>query len=156
MNGLMKIQNSPTRSGGPNRARKESMGLADFDWSMDKVDGSPKEVVYIDGGTMVMNIWGQSWHFSQRSITSMVGMMVMRSVQSTLETTELHILIMLNADGNDFDTRWNVNQVDLNRNYDHTGILVQQHNPGHQLSVNQKPSPTRFTCKTRYQMPTCM
>ena len=26
---------------------------------------------------------------------------------------------MLNADGNDFDTRWNVNQVDLNRNYDH-------------------------------------
>ena len=50
------------------------------DWSMDmKVDGSPKEVVYIDGGTMVMNIWGQSWHFSQRSITSMVGMMVTRS-----------------------------------------------------------------------------
>ena len=36
-----------------------------------------------------------------------------------LSTTELHILIMLNADGNDFDTRWNVNQVDLNRNYDH-------------------------------------
>ena len=26
---------------------------------------------------------------------------------------------MLNADGNDFDTRWNINQVDLNRNYDH-------------------------------------
>ena len=24
-----------------------------------------------------------------------------------------------NADGNDFDTRWNINQVDLNRNYDH-------------------------------------
>ena len=36
-----------------------------------------------------------------------------------LSNTELHILIMLNADGNDFDTRWNVNQVDLNRNYDH-------------------------------------
>jgi hypothetical protein len=34
-------------------------------------------------------------------------------------TTELHILIMLNADGNDVDTRWNINQVDLNRNYDH-------------------------------------
>ena len=26
---------------------------------------------------------------------------------------------MLNPDGNDFDTRWNINQVDLNRNYDH-------------------------------------
>ena len=26
---------------------------------------------------------------------------------------------MLNADGNDHDTRWNINQVDLNRNYDH-------------------------------------
>ena len=26
---------------------------------------------------------------------------------------------MLNPDGNDIDTRWNINQVDLNRNYDH-------------------------------------
>ncbi len=42
-----------------------------------------------------------------------------QEVLDVLATTELHILIMLNADGNDFDTRWNVNQVDLNRNYDH-------------------------------------
>ena len=34
--------------------------------------------------------------------------------------------IMLNADGNDFDTRWNVNQVDLNRNYDHYWNTVQR------------------------------
>ncbi|MAL51206.1 MAG: hypothetical protein CL991_00890 [Euryarchaeota archaeon] len=27
--------------------------------------------------------------------------------------------MMLNPDGNDIDTRWNINQVDLNRNYDH-------------------------------------
>ena len=26
---------------------------------------------------------------------------------------------MLNPDGNDVDTRWNINQVDLNENYDH-------------------------------------
>ena len=42
-----------------------------------------------------------------------------KEILDVLATTELHILIMLNADGNDFDTRWNVNQVDLNRNYDH-------------------------------------
>ena len=36
-----------------------------------------------------------------------------------LQNNELHILIMLNPDGNDIDTRWNINQVDLNRNYDH-------------------------------------
>ena len=38
---------------------------------------------------------------------------------TVLQNTELHILIMLNPDGNDIDTRWNINQVDLNRNYDH-------------------------------------
>jgi hypothetical protein len=38
---------------------------------------------------------------------------------NVLQTTELHILIMLNPDGTDIDTRWNINQVDLNRNYDH-------------------------------------
>lgn len=90
------------------------------DWSMDsKVDGSPKEVVYIDGG-----------HHGNEHLGTELAFLTAKhyidgwndgdeTVQSTLETTELHILIMLNADGNDFDTRWNVNQVDLNRNYDH-------------------------------------
>ena len=36
-----------------------------------------------------------------------------------LQSTEIHIMVLLNADGNDADTRWNMNQVDLNRNYDH-------------------------------------
>ena len=90
------------------------------DWSMDsKVDGSPKEVVYIDGG-----------HHGNEHLGTELAFLTAKHyidgwndgdeiVQSTLESTELHILIMLNADGNDFDTRWNVNQVDLNRNYDH-------------------------------------
>ena len=90
------------------------------DWSIDmKVDGSPKEVVYIDGG-----------HHGNEHLGTELAFLTAKHyidgwndgdeiVQSTLETTELHILIMLNADGNDFDTRWNVNQVDLNRNYDH-------------------------------------
>ncbi len=38
---------------------------------------------------------------------------------NVLRNTEVHVLIMLNPDGNDIDTRWNINQVDLNRNYDH-------------------------------------
>lgn len=90
------------------------------DWSIDmKVDGSPKEVVYIDGG-----------HHGNEHLGTELAFLTAKHyidgwndgdeiVQSTLESTELHILIMLNADGNDFDTRWNVNQVDLNRNYAH-------------------------------------
>ena len=84
-----------------------------------KVDGSPKEVVYIDGG-----------HHGNEHLGTELAFLTAKHyidgwndgdeiVQSTLESTELHILIMLNADGNDFDTRWNVNQVDLNRNYAH-------------------------------------
>lgn len=90
------------------------------DWSIDmKVDGSPKEVVYIDGG-----------HHGNEHLGTELAFLTAKHyidgwndgdeiVQSTLESTELHIMIMLNADGNDFDTRWNVNQVDLNRNYAH-------------------------------------
>jgi hypothetical protein len=37
---------------------------------------------------------------------------------------------MLNADGNDLDTRWNVNQVDLNRNYDHHWNEQDETQPG--------------------------
>ena len=90
------------------------------DWSMDsKPDGTAKEVVYIDGGHhgnehlgtelafLTAEYYIEGWDDGEQDVVDI------------LSTTELHILIMLNADGNDFDTRWNVNQVDLNRNYDH-------------------------------------
>ena len=90
------------------------------DWSQEtKPDGSEKEVVYIDGGHhgnehlgtelafLVAEYYIEGWADGEQDAIDV------------LSTTELHILIMLNADGNDHDTRWNINQVDLNRNYDH-------------------------------------
>ena len=90
------------------------------DWSQEtKPDGTEKDVVYIDGGHhgnehlgtelafLVAEYYIEGWASGQQEVLEV------------LSTTELHILIMLNADGNDFDTRWNINQVDLNRNYDH-------------------------------------
>jgi len=90
------------------------------DWSQEiKPDGAAKEVVYIDGGHhgnehlgtelafLVAEYYIEGWADGEQEVLDV------------LAATELHILIMLNADGNDFDTRWNVNQVDLNRNYDH-------------------------------------
>ena len=90
------------------------------DWGQEtKPDGSEKDVVYIDGGHhgnehlgtelafLVAEYYIEGWTDGEQDVLDV------------LSTTELHILIMLNADGNDFDTRWNINQVDLNRNYDH-------------------------------------
>ena len=90
------------------------------DWSQEtKPDGTAKEVVYIDGGHhgnehlgtelafLVAEFYIEGWADGEQEVIDV------------LATTELHILIMLNADGNDQDTRWNINQVDLNRNYDH-------------------------------------
>ncbi len=90
------------------------------DWSQEtKLDGSEKDVVYIDGGHhgnehlgtelafLVAEYYIEGWADGQQDVLDV------------LANTELHILIMLNADGNDHDTRWNINQVDLNRNYDH-------------------------------------
>ena len=90
------------------------------DWSTDtKPDGTAKDVAYIDGGHhgnehlgtelafLVAEYYIEGWGNGKQDVIDV------------LSNTELHILIMLNADGNDFDTRWNVNQVDLNRNYDH-------------------------------------
>ncbi len=90
------------------------------DWSRDtKPDGTPKEAVYIDGGHHGNEHLGTELAFlvAEHYIEGWVA--EDQEVIDVLRTTELHILIMLNADGNDFDTRWNVNQVDLNRNYDH-------------------------------------
>ena len=90
------------------------------DWSVDnKSDGSPKEKVYIDGG-----------HHGNEHLGTELAFLVAEfyiegwadgdvEAVEVLQNTELHIMIMLNADGNDLDTRWNMNQVDLNRNYDH-------------------------------------
>lgn len=90
------------------------------DWSKEtKANGSPKEVVYIDGGHHGNEYLGTAlawlsakWYINGWNEGNEEAIRV-------LENTEIHILIMLNPDGNDIDTRWNINQVDLNRNYDH-------------------------------------
>ena len=90
------------------------------DWSLtQKEDGGPKELVYIDGGHHGNEHLGTELAFltAKHYIDGWTSNDL--NVISILKSTEIHILIMLNADGNDFDTRWNVNQVDLNRNYDH-------------------------------------
>jgi len=84
-----------------------------------KSDGTPKEKVYIDGG-----------HHGNEHLGTELAFLVAEhyiegwldgdeKVIEVLQNTELHIMILLNADGNDIDSRWNMNQVDLNRNYDH-------------------------------------
>ena len=90
------------------------------DWSMEtKTDGSPKEVIYIDGGHHGNEYLGTAlawlsakWYIDGWNDGNEEAIHV-------LQNSEIHVLIMLNPDGNDFDTRWNINQVDLNRNYDH-------------------------------------
>ena len=90
------------------------------DWSVEtKPDGAEKEVVYIDGGHHGNEHLGTELAFLTAEFYIEGWADGDQDVINVLSTTELHILIMLNADGNDFDTRWNVNQVDLNRNYDH-------------------------------------
>ena len=90
------------------------------DWSVDtKPDGAQKEIVYIDGGHHGNEHLGTELAFLTAEYYIEGWAAGDQEVIDVLTTTELHILIMLNADGNDFDTRWNVNQVDLNRNYDH-------------------------------------
>ena len=89
-------------------------------WSSEtKADGSPKEVVYIDGGHHGNEYLGTAlaWLSAKWYINGWAE--GDQEAIDVLENTELHILIMLNPDGNDIDTRWNINQVDLNRNYDH-------------------------------------
>ncbi|MDP6888422.1 MAG: M14 family metallopeptidase [Candidatus Thalassarchaeaceae archaeon] len=90
------------------------------DWSAEtKPDGTQKEIVYIDGGHHGNEHLGTELAFLTAEYYIEGWAAGEQDVIDVLTTTELHILIMLNADGNDFDTRWNVNQVDLNRNYDH-------------------------------------
>jgi len=90
------------------------------DWTQNlKPDGTEKEVVYIDGGHHGNEHLGTELAFLTAEFYIEGWATGNLEVIDVLTTTELHILIMLNADGNDIDTRWNINQVDLNRNYDH-------------------------------------
>ncbi len=90
------------------------------DWTQNlKPDGTEKEVVYIDGGHHGNEHLGTELAFLTAEFYIEGWAAGNLEVIDVLTTTELHILIMLNADGNDIDTRWNINQVDLNRNYDH-------------------------------------
>ncbi|MEE2812491.1 MAG: M14 family metallopeptidase [Candidatus Thermoplasmatota archaeon] len=90
------------------------------DWSVEtKPDGAAKEIVYIDGGHHGNEHLGTELAFLTAEYYIEGWAAQEQEVIDVLTTTELHILIMLNADGNDIDTRWNINQVDLNRNYDH-------------------------------------
>ena len=90
------------------------------DWSVEnKSDGSPKEKVYIDGGHHGNEHLGTELAFLTAEFYIEGWADSDPEVIEVLQSTELHIMILLNADGNDADTRWNMNQVDLNRNYDH-------------------------------------
>ena len=90
------------------------------DWSVEtKPDGTAKDVVYIDGGHHGNEHLGTELAFLTAEYYIEAWAAGEQDAIDVLSTTELHILIMLNADGNDIDTRWNINQVDLNRNYDH-------------------------------------
>ena len=90
------------------------------DWSMDtKPNGSAKEIIYIDGGHHGNEYLGTAlawlsakWYINGWNDGN-------EEAVRALQDSEIHVLIMLNPDGNDIDTRWNINQVDLNRNYDH-------------------------------------
>ena len=101
------------------------------DWSNDtKADGSAKEKVYIDGGHHGNEHLGTAlawvaakWYIQEWDAGNEEAIRV-------LQNTELHILIMLNADGNDINSRWNINQVDLNRNYDHHWNEQDETQPG--------------------------
>ena len=90
------------------------------DWGIEtKPDGTAKDVAYIDGGHHGNEHLGTELAFLVAEYYIEGWINEEQDVIDVLTNTELHIVIMLNADGNDFDTRWNVNQVDLNRNYDH-------------------------------------
>ena len=101
------------------------------DWTQNtKPDGTPKEIVYIDGGHHGNEHLGTELAFLTAEYYIEGWAAGEQEVIDVLTTTELHILIMLNADGNDIDTRWNINQVDLNRNYDHYWNTCETTQPG--------------------------
>lgn len=90
------------------------------DWSVDASNlTQAKTMVYIDGGHHGNEHLGTELAFLVAEYYIEGAAAGDATILEVLRTSEIHIMIMLNADGNDFDTRWNVNQIDLNRNYDH-------------------------------------
>ena len=90
------------------------------DWSMEtKEDGTVKDIIYIDGGHHGNEYLGTAlaWLSAKWYIDGWND--GTQEAIDALQNSEIHVLIMLNPDGNDIDTRWNINQIDLNRNYDH-------------------------------------
>ena len=105
------------------------------DWSMEtKSDGTVKEIIYIDGGHHGNEYLGTAlaWLTAKWYINGWNALD--EEAVNVLQSTELHIMIMLNPDGNDADTRHNLNLttaanpfvrepvptgIDLNSNYDH-------------------------------------
>ena len=90
------------------------------DWSNEmKPDGTSKEKVYIDGGHHGNEHLGTELAFLTAEFYIEGWNDGIPEAIEVLQNTELHIMVLLNADGNDIDNRWNMNAVDLNRNYDH-------------------------------------
>jgi len=105
------------------------------DWSNEtKANGEAKEIVYIDGGHHGNEYLGTALAWLTAKFYINEWNAGSEEAISVLQNTELHILIMLNPDGNDADTRHNLNLttaanplvsepvptgIDLNRNYDH-------------------------------------
>ena len=100
------------------RTRRNPVGGALVDWSMETKPNAGKEIVYIDGGHHGNEYLGTALAYLTAKFYINEWAAGNQEAIDVLQNTELHIL-MLNPDGNDIDTRWNINQVDLNRNYDH-------------------------------------
>jgi hypothetical protein len=108
------------RSAGTTVLGRDQWVVRISDWSMEtKEDGTAKEKVYIDGGHHGNEHLGTELAFLVAEYYIEGWLAGDEEAIKVLQTTELHIMIMLNADGNDIDNRWNTNAVDLNRNYDH-------------------------------------
>ncbi len=108
------------RSAGETVQGRDQWVVVITDESMEtKTDGTPKEMVYIDGGHHGNEHLGTELAFLVAEYYIEGWIAGDEDVIEVLQNTELHIMILLNADGNDIDSRWNINQVDLNRNYDH-------------------------------------
>ena len=105
---------------GKSRAGKSLWVVQLSDWSTEfKPNGSSKEIIYIDGGHHGNEYLGTAlaWLSAKYYIDGWIE--GNEEAIQVLQNSEVHVLIMLNPDGNDIDTRWNLGQVDLNRNYDH-------------------------------------
>jgi hypothetical protein len=89
-------------------------------WANDTApNGSAKTKIYIDGGHHGNEHLGTELAFLVAEYYIEESASGNEEALAVLETTEIHVMIMLNADGNDADNRWNNNAIDLNRNYDH-------------------------------------